>query len=364
MSETKKPRKKRLLKLLLLCLLLLVGYLMFWPVPIVEPEVWTPPVAPELTGQYAANDALAKAEVLSIAGGAGPEDVAVDGEGRIYGGLLDGRIVRLEPDGSGQETFADTGGRPLGLAWDADGNLLVCDSYKGLLRIDPAGKVEVLSTACDGLAFGFANDLDVAEDGTVYFSDASSRFGVGRYKLDLMEHRPNGRLLAWDPKTKATRLVADRLYFANGVAVVPGGDSVLVAETSTYRVLRIWTRGPKAGTREVVIENLPGFPDGISRGTEGRYWLALASPRDPVVDRTLLPAPFLRKLVVRLPEALMPQAQRVGLVVGVTLEGKVVAFLQDARPTSFSPVTSVEEHAGTLYLGSLSYPGVARIPAP
>src|SRR5947209_3901177 len=108
---------KNVLRIALVMGLALIAYLLLWPVPI-SPASWTPPPAPELTGPYATNDRLQGTQRLDTGSGFAPEDVALDGQGRIYGGLEDGHIVRLEPDGTRAMVFANTHGRPLGLIFD------------------------------------------------------------------------------------------------------------------------------------------------------------------------------------------------------------------------------------------------------
>src|SRR5439155_11418475 len=139
---------------------LAIGYLLLWPVPI-NPAAWTPPPAPELTGVYAQNSELAKIERLPVDGFA-PEDVALDSRDRLYSGAADGRIFRFQPDGTHPEVFANTGGRPLGLIFDHDGNLIVADANKGLLSISSNGAISVLTTEAEGIPFRCTNDLDVA----------------------------------------------------------------------------------------------------------------------------------------------------------------------------------------------------------
>ncbi len=349
-------------RILLVLLALLVLYLLVWPVP-VDPVAWTPQAPPALEGDYTPNTYLADAERIDLQNGYGPEDVAVDSLGRIYGGLQDGRIVRLTPDGATAETFADTGGRPLGLAFDDAGNLIVADAFKGLLSVAPDGAITVLATEADGVPFRFTDDVDVGPDGTIYFSDASHKYDQHHYKHDIVENRANGRLLAYDPVTGATRVLMDNLYFANGVAASPDGAFVLVNETTRYRVRRYWLTGPQRGTSEIFIDNLPSFPDGISYNGAGVYWLALVSPRNPLIDK-LAPNPFLRKVILRLPDFMQPAPERYAFVLGLDTGGRVVHNLQNPTGQPFAIITSVEQVGDVLYLGSLTEPALARIAAP
>ncbi len=334
------------------------AYLLWWPVRI-DPAAWTPQPAPALAGVYAPNTRLSETERLAEGFGIGPETIAVDAQGNIYGGVLDGRIVRLKPDGSGAATFVNTGGRPLGIEFDKQGNLIVADAAKGLLSIAPDGKITVLTTDADGKPFRLTDGIDIGRDGTIYFTDASYKFSVAETTLDLLEHRGNGRLLAYDPKTGATRLLLDQLYFANGVAVSPDQSFVLVNETGEYRVRRLWLSGPRQGKDEIFIDNLPGFPDGISSNGAGRYWLALVAPRTSDLDN-LLPNPFARKIIARLPASVAPKATCYAFVLGLDANGKIVENLQDPGCKRFGFITAVTEHEGKLYFGSLELPAIGR----
>ena len=341
----------------LLCGAMLVAYLLFWPVEI-SPGAWAPPAAPGLVGPFEANDKLRSAVRLGADVGRAPEDIAIGVDGRIYAGFEDGRIVRFAADGASHEVFANTDGRPLGLEFDAQQNLIVADSYKGLLSISQAGDITVLATEHGGKRFGFTDDLDIAGDGVIYFSDASWKFGQTQYMEDIIEHQPNGRMLAYDPASNTVRLVMDGLYFANGVAVAPDDSFVLVAETGKYRVLRYWLKGEKQGTTEVFIENLPGFPDGVTTGEAGRFWVALAAPRDATLD-ALLPRPFVRKVIMRIPAFLRPQAARYSHVLALDADARVTQNLQDPGAV-YAPITNVREHAGQLYFGSIEEMGFGR----
>lgn len=328
------------------------------PSPI-DPAPQSVPPAPALDGVFSPNTRLAAAELLGGERFHGPEDVAVDGEGRIYAGSKDGVIHRLWPDGT-FEVFATTGGHPLGLAWAPDGTLIVCDAEKGLLSVDAGGAVTVLAFEAEGVPFKFTDDVDVARDGTIYFTDASARWGQPDYVLDLLESRPSGRLMKLVPGSGRVEVLLRDLPFANGVALAPDEQSVLFNETWAYRVRRYWLAGERAGQVDVVIENLPGFPDGISRSPRGTYWLALFTVRKPLIDFAH-PYPWLKSLVARLPPSLRPKPKKHGFVVELDREGQVLQTLQDPGGTVVHTVTSVEEVGGFLYLGTLVDRRLARL---
>jgi sugar lactone lactonase YvrE len=329
-----------------------VGYLLFWPVPI-EPTRWTPPEAPDLVGVFAPNDALASVDRLPV--GRRPETPAIDPTGSVYAGLEDGSIVRFR-DGA-TETVAETGGRPLGMELDARGDLIVCDLYGRLIAVSGAGEVAELVTTVAGRPLVLLNDLDIGGDGTIYFSESSTK--TTDTLLDLLEHRPNGRLLAYHPDTGEADVLLDGLYYANGVALSP--DESFVVETTEYRVRRLWLSGPRRGEDDVFIEDLPGFPDGISCDEEGMFWLALMNPRNGFIDWAS-DRPWVRKVAARLPLAWFSgAAPRYGFVLGLDADGNVVHNLQDPSGKHYAGISSVVHRGDVLYLGSLLENAVGRL---
>jgi sugar lactone lactonase YvrE len=351
--------KKRFGLFILLILVVALAYLLLAPVPI-APAAWTPPASPGLTGQYAQNTRLSAVQKLPLGDGHKPEDVALDAEGKIYAGFEDGRIMVLQPDGTQPRVFADTKGRPLGLVFDREGNLIVADALKGLLSISKTGEIKVLADEADGVKFSCLNDLDIGADGTIYFTEASNKFPMSQFTNDLLEHQPNGRLLALDPQSRRPRTLLRNIYFANGVAVSPDQTFVLVAETAEYRIRRVWLKEPKMGQNDVFIDNLPGFPDGISSNGRDRFWLALVTPRQAIFDRMLLPYPTMRKMVARLPKFMQPAPKRYSFVLGLDPQGRVVENLQNGSPDCFAQIANVVEHNGALYFGSIGENTVGR----
>lgn len=267
----------------------------------------------------------------------------MDSQGRVYAGLADGRVVRLDASGK-VETFVDTGGRPLGMDFDAAGNLILADAWKGLLRIDPQGKVETLATEADGVPFAFTDDLDIASDGRIYFSDASSKFHQPDYILDLLEARPHGRLLRYDPSTGKTEVLLKDLYFANGVALSANEDFVLVNETYRYRITRYWLKGEKAGQHEVFIDNLPGLPDNLQGDRKGTFWVALPTPRKADAD-FLHRHPWLKAQLAKLPRMFLPKPTAYGLVIAIDEQGRIVRSLHDTSGHHLRMITSAKPWA-------------------
>ncbi len=282
-------------------------------------------------------------------------------DGRLIVGIDDGSILSVDPSTGDVRELANTGGRPLGLHADPDGTLLICDFERGLLELTPDGTLKVLVDEIDGEPLPFASNVVRDADGTIYFSSSTSRFSLTEYMGDMLEHSGTGRLFRRDPSGKVETLL-DNLYFANGVVLAPDRSCVVVAETGGYRVSRYWLTGPKAGTRDFLVENLPGFPDNMSLGSDGLVWITLPAPRNPLLDR-LLPLPgFLRRIVWLLPEWVQPKPAKTIWVMAVGFDGNVVHDLQ-TEGTNFSMVTGVVERDGVLYLGSLteSAVGVTRV---
>lgn len=303
--------------------------------------------------------AVGALQVIGI-GAAGAEDVAValagPDEGCVFTGTADGGIHRVGHDGRRVERVADTGGRPLGIEWTPD-RLVVADARRGLLAVDPAsGGVEVLLAADVG-RLRFCNNAAVADDGSIYFSDSSAVHPIDRWKAEMVEVTGTGRLLRRGPDGAVTVIGAD-LDFANGVALDPAGGWVVVAETSRRRLTRFWLTGDRAGERELFATELPGYPDNLSCDPDGLVWVAVASPRDGLVEALQRGPDWLRRGVTRVPDRLQPAPRRTVRAVAYDAQGRLVHDV--ARPAiGFHMVTGVRVHDGRAWFGSLLEPAVA-----
>jgi sugar lactone lactonase YvrE len=338
------------------------AYLALWPVPI-KAVTWHAPATSGLTGTFVANTRLANAKNIVLNGELGPEHVMLGPDGKLYTGVASGRILRMALDGSAQETFAATGGRPLGLAFDASGGLVVADAFKGLLSVAADGKQTVLVKAGEGGEVAFPNAVTVASNGKIYFTDSSTRFTPQRWgttqeaaMLDVFEQSASGRVLEYDPQAKRVRVVAAGLSLPNGIALSSDEAHLFVSESGRYRVWQVDTAAVQLDMSKpsplarVLLDNLPGFPDNLTRGLDGKTWLGLAGQRNEL--DLMAERPFFRQMVLRIPRFMWAMPKPFGHVIAFKDDGTVVADLQD--PSGNSPTTTgVTETAERLYIQSV-----------
>jgi len=357
---------KRALQIAVLLLAVLAAYLAFWPVPI-TPVAWQAPSSPGYTGPHAANERLSAVQVITVAPEIGPEHIDIGPDGKLYTGVLSGAVLRMNADGSGLETLVNTGGRPLGFDFTADGQLVIADAMKGLLALQPDGTLRVLADSVDGDPIRYADAVVIASDGRMYFTDASRRFSpaeLGTFDaalFDVFEHSCTGRVLVYEPATGDTSTLMEGLCFPNGVALSGDERHLFIAETGEYRIWKVEASARDLDARalaaggdaraRVIAANLPGFPDNLTRSVDGRLWTGLTKPRSSIADG-MADRPALRALTLRLPKSLWPVPPAYGHVIAFDEDGRVVADLQDPEGR-IAETSGVTEHKGRLYVHSL-----------
>ena len=323
---------------------------------------------------YAVNDRLKDVELIGLGEIEGPEDVILDEEGNLYCGSRHGDIIRFfAPDHKRWEVYAHIGGHPLGHAFDREGNLIVCVSGMGLYKITRERELVKLSdetnrtllSVIDDSRMRLADDLDIAPDGRIFFSEATIRFDVSEWMVDALEARPNGRIICYDPRNNTTRTIIPKLLFPNGVCMACDGQSFLFAETVGCRITRYWFDGPRAGQMEIIMPNLPGYPDNINRSSDGNYWCAFVGMRAPTFDLALRMPGFRKRMVERVPhdDWIYPN-MNFGCVIKFDISGKVLDCLWDRNGVNHPMITSMREHRGYLYLGGSLNNRIGRLKLP
>ena len=319
---------------------------------------------------YELNNRLSEADAIGLGELEGPEDVILDRDDHLYCGTRHGEIVRFfAPDYTRSEIFAHVGGFPLGLAFDRDGNLISCVGAMGLYKISPDREVTRLSAETrrsftsvqDDARLRDPNDLDIAPDGRIYFTDSTKRYDAHDWALDSIENRGTGRLLVYDPKDGSTKTLLDGYRYTNGVCMAHDNKSLFFAESWRCRIHRYWLEGPKAGTAECVIKDMPGYTDNINRASDGTYWMAWLGMRTPSFDLSLRHPAMRKRMTRRLPqdEWLFPNINTGG-VVKFDENYTIIRTMGDLSGISHPMVTSMREHKGHLFIGGILNNRVGR----
>ncbi len=293
--------------------------------------------------------------------GPGAEDVLIGHDGTAYTGTADGSVFAISPDGHTIRRIGNTQGRPLGLEWLPEGRLLICDAQRGLLTMTLSdGEIELLADSVAGQRMRFCNNAAVTDDGTIWFTDSSTKWGIEEWKSDLIEDTRTGRLLRLAPGEREPEVVVEGLCFANGVAKAPDSSFVVVAETGTRVLRRHWLRGDAAGTTQDFVTGMPAHPDNIALGSDGLIWVTYASPTDPALTFLQTKAkPWVKQAVLHAPEGLKPRPKRTARVAAYDLDGTLVHDVS-CDATHWHMATGVREHEGRVWLGSLVEPALAH----
>lgn len=329
-----------------------------------------PPTEIGKGGPFEQNDRLRDVSLIGLGRIEAPEDVILDRNDVLYAGSRHGDIIRFfPPDYERMEVFAHIGGQPLGMAFDREDNLYVCIGGMGLYRIKPDGTVEKATdetnrsiySVNDDSRLRLADDLDITDDGLIFFSEATVRYEMDEWPVDGLEARGNGRIICYDTKTGTTHTALRGLKFPNGVAVASDGQSILFAETFGCSIKRYWFAGPRKGDVEIVMDNLPGYPDNINLASDGNYWLALVGMRSPSLDLAWKMPGFRRRMAKRVPvdEWLFPNINT-GCVVKFNEQGKILESFWDLKGLNHPMITSMREHRGYLYLGGIANNRIGR----
>ncbi|KAH7566189.1 hypothetical protein JRO89_XS08G0113000 [Xanthoceras sorbifolium] len=232
-----------------------------------------------------------------------------------------------------------------------------CSSPEGLLSIT-GNSTLLLTDEADGRKFKLTDAVDIAEDGMIYFTDASYKYDLKDHIFDVLEGKPHGRFMSFDPKTRTTRVLVPDIYFANGVAVSPDQTYVVFCETVMRRCKKYYIKGDKSGRVEKFIDDLPGVPDNIHYDGQGLYWIALNTEVTKAWDLALR-YPFIRKIIAIVERYVgMPNLLKNGGVLAVDLEGKPIAHYYDPELTLITSAIKIGDY---LYCGSLNKPYVIRL---
>ncbi|TYS55860.1 SMP-30/gluconolactonase/LRE family protein [Sutcliffiella horikoshii] len=364
--------KLNTIKVLAFLCTIFILYLLFWPVSI-DPVAWESPKSKGYTGDFEKNNRLDGMKYFSIEEYSEPEHI-VYREGWLYAATKTGAIIRIREDGKGLQKIANTKGRPLGFDFDNEGSIIVADplygKHGGLLKIsnfeNGEGDINLLTDKVENTPLNFIDAVVVSNNGIIYFTDASQSTkakeigDVGRAgEIDILENRSTGRVLEYNPATKKTRVLIKGISFANGIALSTDEKYLFINETGKYRVWKLnlekdqmLSTKEESQFAEVIIENLPGLPDNMMAGKDGRLWIGLIMPRNNFLEFSA-DKPILRKMAMRLPAKMLPKGAGYSHVIAINESGEVVEDMQSDSIT-YTNITGVTETEEVLYFHHLN----------
>ncbi len=331
-----------------------------------KPLAYQPETVLAFEGTTQLNEKLVNSAKIQLDGWFGPEDILFDSLGNLYTGVhnedfSDGRILKIDTSGQVEE-FYNSGSWVAGLHFDKEQNLITLSHKQGLISISPTREVTVLAAKDEnGKPFLIPNGLDIAENGIIYFSNTSevSSYNIKYGRKLVMEMRPLGGLYSYNPETEEIKTLIDGVYFGNGVVISKDQDYLLMVETTKYRIIKYWITGKKAGKTELFMDNLPGFPNGISIREDGSYWLGFSTKRNEDLDK-IHPQIRMKKFVYSLPEFIQPKAEPFGMVMNVSIDGEIIETLFDTNGTVLPEAGAVKEFNGYLYIGGDVLPYIGK----
>ncbi|MFN0048839.1 MAG: SMP-30/gluconolactonase/LRE family protein [Cytophagales bacterium] len=334
----------------------------------IKPLAWQPQPKPAFEGKTQINNELKNIEKIGLGGWAGPEDILFDSLGNMYCGVhkaendfTDGKILKVGQDGK-VEVFYEAGAWVAGLHFDKQHNLIALSHKLGLISIGTDKKVTQLASKDEkGRPFLIPNGLDIDSKGNMYFTNTSysERYSIKYGRKLILEMKANGGLYKYDPLKNEINTLIEGTYFGNGVVISKDETYLLMVETTKYRILKYWLKGEKVGKSEVLMDNLPGFPNGISIREDGTYWLGFTTKRNDALDQ-IHPKPGMKKFVNALPNWLQPKQDKFGMVMNISESGKILNTLFDPTGIEMPEAGAVKEQNGFLYIGGDNLPFVAK----
>ncbi|KAK0063243.1 adipocyte plasma membrane-associated protein [Biomphalaria pfeifferi] len=360
-----------------------VFVLLVLPSPIDPEPLYISEDLPELIGPLQVNTNLQNIKKLFQSQLVGPESFAAGPDGSLYTGTADGKIWRIK-DGQlklvtrtgrddaacGQFHMEPLCGRPKGMKLDSEGYLIVADSYKGILKVNvDTGDKQVLLDNFNGSRFLFLNALDIARNGTIYFTDSSTKWERRNYRYEVIESNSLGRIIALDPITLTSWLVTDGLYLANGLYLSEDQSFLLVAEMSVSRLSKVYIDGSKSGEKEVFITNLPGYPDNIKPNARGNLYVGMGSVRfqgSSAIGSFLdivAPYPFIKRFITKIfpPsffDIFLPQH---ALMLEISLDGRIVTSHHDPGAKTLYALSEAFQYEDYVYIGHFNLPFIGVI---
>ena len=208
-----------------------------------------------------------------------------------------------------------------------------------------------------------ADDLAISRDGQrIYFTEPYDHPGAilgvtEQSRNEAITLGKNGNVWMVDLQEGTVSLVARDYTYIDGILLEYDDSSseevsLIASEISTYRMIRLHLEGKREGEDEVVIDGLPGFPDGIDRDSSGRIWVAFPVMRSGLVN-WLHKNPLWKHLVLYIPQSLQPVSRKTALL-ALSPDGSTPLFFAVHDGSSFASLIVATPGGDRIYLSLYS----------
>jgi len=197
----------------------------------------------------------------------------------IWSDIPNNRMMRWDEDDGHVSVFREPSNYSNGNTRDNEGRLVTCEhDARRVTRTEHDGTITVLIDKFDGKPLNSPNDVVVASDGAIWFTDPG--YGIqGNYESS--KQRPfelKTNVYRLDPKSGQATVVVDDFVRPNGLAFSPDEKKLYIVDSgitnggpSHMRVFDV-VSGTKLANGKVFAEFQPGLTDGVRTDMEGNVW--------------------------------------------------------------------------------------------
>jgi gluconolactonase len=196
----------------------------------------------------------------------------------LFSDIPNDRILRWDALTGQTTTYRAPARNSNGNTRDRSGRLVTCEHLsRSVTRTEPDGRITVLADAYQGKRLNAPNDVVVASDGAVWFTDPG--YGIlSDYEGEAAPFELPTCVYRIDPHSGALSVAVDDMERPNGLCFSPDERLLYVVDTGAPQHIRVFdvVDGSRLGKSRVFVEMAPGGSDGIRVDTAGNLWSAAA----------------------------------------------------------------------------------------
>jgi len=209
----------------------------------------------------------------------------------IWSDIPNNRQMRLLEDDGHLSVFRTPSYNSNGNTVDRQGRLITCQhSGRRVVRTELDGTITIIADSYNGKKLNSPNDVVVASDDTIWFTDPNYGIGGNYEGLKSPQEQEKRNVYRVDPRSGDIRVVVDDFVQPNGLAFSPDEKKLYIIDTGAteggpahIRVFDCDLGAAKLSNSKVFAEDFkPGFTDGVHTDVEGNVWCSMgwADPKE------------------------------------------------------------------------------------